>query len=218
MEFGAMFIASVQLPSRLMALRSRGLLALCLLTLTGCVTLPPGTNFDSPVRTEQTLPHKAWIGAVKFADESMENRAVLEDSLRGNITSYIQDADYFLEISTIPGKVGNDDLILDFRFDRYVQKRNTHPAYFPLALATLTLYIWFGGPIYVDESDLSGMLTVKNGAGNSLVQVSSQVHEEHNVSLWSSEYALPSGIKARSSMLQELMSKARADLRSKAHP
>ena len=78
-----------------------------------------------------------------------------------------------------------------------------HPTYFSLALITLTLYIWFGGPIYEDVSDLSGVLTVKDGTGRSLTQVTSHLHDVHSVSLWSPQYILPSGISARSSLMQQ---------------
>jgi len=121
-------------------------LVLCLATLTGCVTLPAGTGLNAPIRIEKAIPRKAWIGKVKIADDSVENKAVVEDSLRGNISTYVQDAGYFLETNNLPGKVADDDLVLDFRFDRYIEKRNTHPAYFPVALITMTFYIWFGRP------------------------------------------------------------------------
>jgi len=190
-------------------------LVLCLLALSGCVTLPAGTGLNAPIHSENALPRKAWIGTVKIADDSVKNRPVVEDSLRGNIMTYLQEGGYFLETSSLPGKVAADDLVLDFRFDHYIQKRTPHPAYFPLALVTMTFYIWFGGPIFVDESSLSGVLEIHNGSGKSIGNVISQLHEEHNVSLWSPEYALPSGIKARTSLIQELISKASTDIRNK---
>lgn len=179
------------------------------------MTLPAGTGLNVPSRAEKTLPRKAWIGTVKIADDSVKNRPVVEDSLRGNISTYVQDAGYFLETNNLPGKVADDDFVLDFRFDRYIEKRSTHPAYFPLALITMTFYIWFGGPIFVDESNLSGVLDVHDGTGKLIVNVSSQLHEEHNVSLWSLEYALPSGIEARTSLIQDLLRKAYEDIHNK---
>ena len=146
----------------------RASLVVCFLALSACSTMPAGTGFNAPVRAENTLPRKVWIGKVNIADDSVEDKSIVEDSLRGNIAAYIQEAGYFLETGSLPGKVSDDDLVLDFRFDRYIQKRSVHPAHIPLAALTLYLYEIFGGPVYVDESDLSVTLAVHDGAGKSM--------------------------------------------------
>jgi len=189
-----------------------------LLILSGCVSLPPGTGLNSPTNTKSLLNQKAWIGTVKLTDYSTENKSIVEDSLRGNITAYIQQTGYFTETNTLPGKTGNNDWILDFQFDQYQQNRSMHPAYFPLAIATATLYIWFGGPIVVDSSELSGTLTVKNSTGQTLLKTSSNVHEEHNVNFWSPDYILYDGNKPRTTLMDDLMSKVYTGIHSKINP
>ncbi len=189
-----------------------------LLILSGCVSLPPGTGLNSPTNTKSLLNQKAWIGTVKLTDYSTENKSIVEDSLRGNITAYIQQTGYFTETNTLPGKAGNNDWILDFQFDQYQQNRSMHPAYFPLAIATATLYIWFGGPIVVDSSELSGTLTVKNSTGQTLLKTSSNVHEEHNVNFWSPDYILYDGNRPRTTLMDDLMSKVYTGIHSKINP
>lgn len=192
-------------------------LALGLVFLVGCVSIPAGTSLDPPIFSSQALPQKAWINTVKITDSSVSNPVVLEDSLRGNLKSYIQSAGYFRQFDSLPGKTAPDDLVLNFHFDAYQQERSIHPAYFPLAIATLTFYIWFGGPIAVDKSYLSGNLEIFDGVGHGLLSVSSTIKEKHNVSVWSPDYALPSGIKARTELIEALLSKAKAEINNKSH-
>ena len=107
------------------------------------------------------------------------------------------------------------DVVLDFTFDRYQQKRNPHPAYFPAAILTLTGYIWVGGPIFVDTTDLSGKLVVKDATGNVLVTTTAVSRDAHNVSLWSPDYALPSGIEGRTALASDLLDKAVTELKTR---
>lgn len=137
----------------------------------------------------------------------------MEDSLRGNILSYIQDSGYFTEVDTLPGKIGENDLVLDFQFDHFLQERSIHPAYFPAALLTFTVYIWVGGPIVIDESDLSGTLTVKDSNSQILTKITSAVKEKHNLSLYTDKFK--GSLEDRTILIRDLLKKAIVELRKK---
>lgn len=185
---------------------------LVLLSLVGCVTMPAGAGLNSPLPFHKEIPNKAWIGSVKITDASVENPQALSDSLRGNLKTYIKDSGCFRQFDSLPGKTSAEDLVLNFKFDRYEQKRSVHPAYFPLSIITMTMYIWFGGPISIDETNLSGSLEVMDGSGKGLLNVSSRIQDQHNVSIWSPDYMLPSGIKARSELIHDLLNKVQSEI------
>jgi hypothetical protein len=148
----------------------------------------------------------------------VKNQRVVEDSLRANIAVFLQESGYFLETSTLPGKVNPEDLLLDFRFPRFRQELSIHPAYFPAALITLTFYIWFGGPVSVDECDLSGILTVKDGNGRLLVESNAEIRERQNLSIYSGPMFLPSGLSARTTLVHDLARKSSLTLRETIKP
>ncbi len=191
--------------------RRRALSALCIVAVTvalsGC-TMPAGTGLKRAMPAAAPCARRAWLSRVEIADWSVDNKSRLEDSLTLNILEYMREGRYFADANVLPGKPGRDDVVLRFRFDRYELRRSPHPAYFPGALLTLTLYIWVGGPIFTDRSDLAATLVVEDAGGARIASETSQVFDEHSVSLWSSEYVLPSGVEARTSIVKELLAKA----------
>ena len=172
--------------------------------------MPPGTGLESPAPVTSAMDRKAWLARVEVHDASVQS--AIEDNLTANLLEYLREGNHFRDVDLLTGKIGADDLVLRFRFDRYRQTRSPHPAYFPAAIATLTLYIWFGGPIFTDSSDLSGSLSVENASGSSMVKVEAQINEDRNVSIWSQEYVFPSGLKARSAFIRDLLDQAIAQL------
>jgi hypothetical protein len=44
---------------------------------------PAGTGFNAPHHAENTLSRKAWIGKAIIVDVSVEDKSIVEDSLRG---------------------------------------------------------------------------------------------------------------------------------------
>ncbi|MGH8592056.1 MAG: hypothetical protein ACREXX_22910 [Gammaproteobacteria bacterium] len=158
------------------------------------------------------------MASVKVTDPAVTNQRVVEDSLRANIAVFLQESGYFLNTSTLPGMVNPEDLVLDFRFSRFWQERSVHPAYFPAALITLTLYIWFGGPVHVDEYELSGSLTVKDGKGQILAESIAQAQDRQNISIYNDAAVLPSGVSARTTVVQEMIQKSIRILTNAAKP
>ena len=69
----------------------------------------------------------------------------------------------------------------------------------------------FGGPIAVDESNLSGHLIVKDSNSKTLTRVSAEIQEDHYVSLYNS---MPIGLEARTSLVNELLTKCVNELKN----
>ncbi|MEI6545086.1 MAG: hypothetical protein WCL60_16345 [Methylococcales bacterium] len=187
------------------------LIVLVMLSTSGCVNLPPSTNLKSAEHAVNILPKTIWVDEVKVTDANVKNQKVNEQSLRGNITNYIQEGGYFKDANALPGIIGKDDLVLDFEFDHFIQERHLHPLSLPLSIGTLGLYMLFGGPIAVDESNLSGHLIVKDSNSKTLTRVSAEIQEDHYVSLYNS---MPIGLEARTSLVNELLTKCVNELKN----
>lgn len=178
----------------------------------GCVSVPTGSSLAAAAPASVSLSRGAWLAQVLVTDPSAKETVELQRSLTLAIASYAADAKYFPRVNQLPGKLRPDDLVLRFEFDRYQLRRAPHPAYFPGAILTLTLYIWFGGPIGRDTASLSGALRVEDAAGNELVSVRDSFEDSHNVSLYSPDYAFPSSIQSRTNLVRSLLDKAVSEL------
>jgi hypothetical protein len=180
---------------------------LLIFVMCGCVTVPRGTGLSKAEPINSPINKSAWLSKVAILDSSVNDKNAIEDALTINILEYIQEGQYFKGVNLLPGKVNKNDIVLRFELDSYQQKRSPHPAYFPAAILTATLYIWFGGPIFNDSSVLSGKLIVEGPSNSIIAEVSSQLSEKHAVSFWSPEYYCPSGIEARTQLIKELLHK-----------
>ncbi|HJQ84072.1 MAG TPA: hypothetical protein VKA21_08355 [Candidatus Binatia bacterium] len=198
--------------------RRHAILAVALVLLAGCVQLPRGTGLGQPASAPRPVDRRAWLARAEILDPAVEDRSTLEDSLTVNLTSYTRQAGLFRQVETLPGTLGVDDLVLRFRFDRYEQRRSPHPAYFPAAFLTATLYIWLGGPVFNDSSDLAGRLAVEDRETTTLADVAATVEERHSVSFWAPDYWIPSGVEARTRLVHDLLDKAAAELRRRENP
>lgn len=194
-------------------MNSRFILAILFtISTSGCMTMPPGSSLGRANPIYNSINNDVWISEIKITDPSIDDSSAVEESLALNILEYIRQGNYFKNVNLIPGQIKEEDLILSFQFDHYQLRRTPHPAYFPLAMLTLTLYIWFGGPIYNDVLNISGQLTVKSFSGHVVSNVEDKLNEKHSVSLWSSEYLFPSGIKERTQLIKRLLDKSHAAL------
>jgi hypothetical protein len=181
--------------------------------LGGCMTVPSGAGLLPAKRATNSLNGGAWLAKVSIQDPQLTNRDVVEESLTLAVLQYVGDAGYFARVNPLPGKPRAGDYLLRIVVDRYRQERSVHPAYFPAAFFTLTFYIWFGGPIVRDSIDLAGTLTVETADGTRLTEVTDSRRERHNVSIWSPQYVLPSGIQGRTEFFEALLDKAVVQLR-----
>jgi hypothetical protein len=176
--------------------------------LTGCVSVPAGTSLATPTPSSVSLDRGAWLAPVEISDPQTKQIDEIRHSLTLSIAGYTDRARFFRRVNLLPGQPSPDELVLHFRFDHYQLERTPHPAYFPGALLTLTLYIWLGGPIYVDQAHLSGSLALEDPSGKELVRVANQYDDRHSVNLWSQDYMLPSAIEARTTLVRFLLDQA----------
>ena len=170
----------------------------------GACVVPPGSSLGVPEPFTERVPQRAWIAPVEIegADaQAAEAAAALTLSLR----RYLDEAQVFREVMLLPGDVAAGELVLRLHFERYQERRGPHPAYFPAALLTLTLYIWAGGPIYRDSSEFEASLEVLDGSGSVRAKASSGLKETSNVSLFDFEYVFPSGLESRTRIVRELL-------------
>lgn len=94
-------------------------------------------------------------------------------------------------------------------------RRNVNLAYFPLAVATLTLYIWVGGPIFTDLQYFDVTLHVERPAGHELFAVESRVKDGHWINLYGREYGDdPCRGPGAHVVMEDLIAKLRDGLRS----
>jgi hypothetical protein len=194
--------------------RAITLLALCAAASAsvGCLTVPTGTSLETARPASVSVARGAWLAQALVTDPSAKETVELQRSLTLNIAAYAADAKYFARVNQLPGKLRPDDVVLRFEFDRYQLRRAPHPAYFPGAILTLTLYIWFGGPIGRDTANLSGQLRIEDAAGQELVTVRDAFEDTHDVSLYSPDYAFPSSIHSRTNLVRSLLDKAVSEL------
>lgn len=66
--------------------------------------------------------------------------------------------------------------------------RVVHPAYFPVALVTLTVYIWVGGPIMLDYQQYAVDIAAHRPDGSHLFDLAVANHFRHGVNLYAREY------------------------------
>jgi hypothetical protein len=177
-----------------------------------CVSVPAGTSLERAQPAPVSLQRGAWLAPAVIADPSAKEAAEIQRGLTLAIASYASDAKYFSRVNTLPGNPRPDEVILHFRFDQYQLRRTPHPAYFPAAILTLTLYIWFGGPIGRDEASLAGELVVEDPTGHELTRASDTFHDRHDVSFYSPDYFLPSAIQSRTHLVRSLLDKAVTEL------
>jgi hypothetical protein len=76
-------------------------------------------------------------------------------------------------------------------------ERRPHPAYFPAAILTLTLYIWFGGPVYVDTTRVDGELIVRDSTRAELQRFSGSASSRRNVSFAEGPWAAGAADRTR---------------------
>lgn len=205
----------ILLRQPLQTLLAYALLATATLFLTGCVTVPQGTSLNDPTPAARTSGQAVWIKPVIISDKKSRSPNI-EDTQNGltlAISSYISSSNRFSATNTLPGKPGEQDQILEFSFETYWLKRHAHPAYFPVAILTATLYIWFDGPIYTDKTDIAGTLKVYDTNNNLLATFTSQHKSEENIGFWSPNYMFPDGATPRTLVMSDMLDQYQAFLK-----
>lgn len=87
------------------------------------------------------------------------------------------------------GDFSSSDVDLELRLGPATAWFNSrvHPLYFPLAIATLTLYIWFGGPIRSHYQQYGMRVSAFDRDGTLLFELEEKDWYHHGVGIYSSE-------------------------------
>lgn len=171
------------------------LLCLCTvflsLTLTGCVSfIPAGPIGDPAQKAQSTQPRAAMVEDVVITDSKVNDarRKTLSAQFTEQLARRVERGEYFEEVISFPATLGEQDVALKFTFTSLKAKRTPHPAYFPGALLTLTVWIWVNGPIYVDKYDVAGNLQIVDAHGKLLSSSEQAVKLNQNTGLWDNDY------------------------------
>ena len=161
------------------------------LTLTGCVSFNPAGPIGDPDKTAAiTQPHAAMLADVVVSDPEInaDARQNLARQFTQQLNRRVEKGAYFEQVISFPTRLGEQDVLLKFDFTQLQGKRTPHPAYFPGALLTLTVWIWVNGPIYVDHYDLAGELSIEDANGTLLASSRKIIALEQNTGLWDADY------------------------------
>jgi hypothetical protein len=126
------------------------ILFLCFIKLVNCInvktyTLESEQQDNNSVKTSKTI----YIRNIKINDE------IYDEYFKGNLIRALNDSGEFSEVETFTSYPKKNSIIIDIEFYNYSHELNPHPLYFPLGIITLTLYIWFGGPIIEYSSNMT---------------------------------------------------------------
>ena len=173
-------------------LRTFCFLFLACLGLTGCYSFTPVGPIGEPVTVaDNTAQRGAQIADVAITAPDLKDdvRLNISRQLTAQISHYVDRGEYFTKLVEFPATLVEQDVVLKFTITSLKGKRTTHPGYVPGALVTLTFWIWFNGPIYVDKYDLAGELVIEDRDGKRLTRVTEQVKLDNNVGLYDNDYA-----------------------------
>lgn len=184
------------------------------LLLTGCITMPQGTSLNDAEPAARTVQQSVWLKPAIIQDRKarISNPIDAENTLTTSIATYARDSRRFSSVQVLPGNTRDGDHVLAFSFSDYRLQRQPHPAYFPVAILTATLYIWFNGPIYNDKSDVYGTLQVYDTRDNLLATFNKGYTGKKSVGLWSGNYAFPDGSTPRTLVVNDLLDQYQAYL------
>jgi hypothetical protein len=170
-------------------------IAVCATLFAGCtsIPLPPSASLNPPDNRSGTVDSNAWVKHVEITDpaiQDQEQKKHVENTLTNNLLRFLRDGKYFRKVELFPGQLQPEDLVLQFQFDRYRKTRSAK------------VFQSF------DASDLSGTLVITRPNGQLVKEVKAVVNEEHQVVPHSSEAYFPSGMVARTQVIEELLRKA----------
>ncbi|WP_043309354.1 hypothetical protein [Pseudomonas sp. ML96] len=193
--------------------------ALLGLSLTGCVSFTPAGPISEPAQKASAARQQAvMIDDVLVSDSSLdaEVRKNLSSQFTSQLNQRIEHGEYFREVISFPASLGEQDVLLKLELSSLKGKRTPHPGYFPGALLTLTGWIWFNGPIYVDKYDLKGALAFEDKQGKTLASSQKTLHLDQNTGLWDDDYFnLALGSTQLNQLVEELLQDSLQQLANK---
>lgn len=174
----------------------------------GCVQNLAGAALTRPRSEPRAIARRVWVAPVEIRGNQDSKIQSTEDAFTLNLVRYLKQSGAFMDVVPMPGSVSSEDWVLSLAFDRYRLERSVHPAYFPSAIFTFTIYIWVGGPIFVDTARLEGELVIRDHEGRMIAEARKSIDEKHNVSIYSPTYALPSGAGERTRFVEAILADA----------
>ncbi len=190
---------------------------LCLSVLGGCATVPQGTDFPAPERANTTIDQAVAVQPATVTDKAFVNwnaNQTESQPLTLSLIDYLRDSQQFSAVRMPQQALAADDQVLNFSFDTYNIRRRPYGGYFPFALLTLTGYIWFGGTIHIDESNVAGQLQVHDAQGQLLHSYQTRQYGERSISLYNMVGV--NGQPERKAALDDLLNQYLTDLRKQA--
>ncbi|EKR27626.1 hypothetical protein [Leptospira interrogans] len=185
---------------------NRLFLAIGIGIVSGCISIPVGVNLSEPKTQAKPLPSTVYIEKI-ILPSNLENRLEKEEKLTLSVIDYALKSDYFKKVKYIGQKSPSDRNyhVLQISCDEYSERREPHLAYFPLAILTVTLYIWFGGPIHTDTSKYSCELNVQDSKQKIVFSDKKAISNEKNSNLYDSRRYFPSSIEDRTEVIGGLL-------------
>jgi len=193
-------------------MKRSGALVVLMSSIMGCsIVMPQAGSLAPPQPAKWKSPRQAMVERVVVRDSRLSAPDIVEESLTINVKNLLVQAGYFSDVKVVPEKATNA-YHLRLQFDRYAVSRRIHPAYWPVAFITMTFYIWFGGPIVVDDVDLHGELTVEDDNGKVLVRKTEELVSSENRNLYSPRRNFWDGSVERTRVIQSLIDQVMAEL------
>ncbi|EPG75582.1 putative lipoprotein [Leptospira fainei serovar Hurstbridge str. BUT 6] len=181
-------------------------LAIGIVIVTGCVSIPVGVNLSEPKTKAFPLPSTVYIEKV-ILPVYLENRLQKEEKFTLSVLDFAAKSEYFTKVNYIGQKDPGDRNyhVLQITCDEYLERREPHPAYFPLAIITVTLYIWLGGPIHTDYSKYSCELKAKDSKQKVIFSDKKAISNEKNSNMFDNRRYFPSSIEDRTEVIGSLL-------------
>lgn len=132
---------------------------------------------------------------IELAGDTEYDRSLLEMTLKANLKNTLEETKMFKSVRYYNknDKEGNTKII-DIKFSRFENQMKVHPLYFPLAMLTLSIYIWVGGPIVTYESNYAAEVNVYNEKSDLIKTINKQIEISENENIyngWSSRRKRP---------------------------
>ena len=165
---------------------------LFLLSFLNCITHDSVLLNSSKYKSSTNLNKETIaIRNIEIIDYPDNQKAFFESMLKANLYNALTETETFQEVNYYKDSNTNAKVkIIDLKFKKYFNQLEVHPLYFPLATLTLTLYIWFGGPIVRYEADYTLEVNSYDSKGNKLKSATQNFKDSTNENIYS-------GFKAR---------------------
>jgi hypothetical protein len=193
------------------------------LSAVGCMTMPRGVALGKPDMTAKQIDRTVWLARVETPMKGMQTsseplKESLDNTLTMNIKDYIERARYFQKVNLYrrgQESLNANDLVLKFKFDTLHQQNKPNPMYFPCSILTATLFIWCGGAVTYDCTDMSCRLVVEDAGARQLAVYKSEIKAKEGVSAYKAPFggtvmdvAEKSGIRHRTIIVRSLLDEA----------